>query len=160
MRIRQNMKKEPRIPFTQTGYNKVLGEKQKLLDERPDAVENLRKSREMGDLSENGYYRASRARLSYIDARLRSLERLVKLGIIVPAVQSSDTVEIGNTVTISDGKKEFSYMIVGGYESNPSNNTISHISPLGKALMGKKKLDVATMNAPAGLKTYTILDIS
>ena len=152
-------KKEARIPFTKEGFEQILAEQKKLLAERPEAVEHLRKSREMGDLSENGYYKASRQRLSFLDGRIRRVERLVKLAIIV---ESSNTgvVDIGSTVTITDGKQTFTYTIVGGYESDPTKKTISHISPLGKALMGKKVQDTAIMNAPAGIKTFTIVSIS
>ena len=76
--------RESPIPFTSEGYQKVVDEKNKLTDERPDAVDNLRKAREMGDLSENGYYKAARARLSTLDARLRSLTRLIRLAEIAP----------------------------------------------------------------------------
>jgi len=156
MRILQ---KPSRIPFTAVGYQKILDEKKKLLGERPDAVENLRKSREMGDLSENGYYKASRARLSSLDARLRQVERLIRYGSIV-ASANTGTVDIGSIVTITDGTVEQTYNIVGGYESDPSNKTISHLSPLGKALLGKKKGDMVHFSAPAGDKEYTILTIS
>lgn len=147
------------IPFTKAGYQKVLEEKASLLAQRPDAVDNLKKSREMGDLSENGYYKASRAKLSSIDARLRRVERLVRLGRIITTT-GTDHVGIGNSVTITDGTTQSIYTIVGGYESDPAQKTISHISPLGKALMGKKKNDVIEVIAPSGAKTYTIVDIS
>ena len=75
--------KEPGIPFTREGYRKVLDQQVKLKAERPDAVENLRKAREMGDLSENGYYHASKGRLSTLDSRLRHLKKLLLLGRIV-----------------------------------------------------------------------------
>ncbi len=152
-------KKEARIPFTKEGFEQIVAEQKKLLAERPEAVEHLRKSREMGDLSENGYYKASRQRLTFLDGRIRRVERLVKLAIIV---ESSNTgvVDIGSTVTIKDGEQTFTYTIVGGYESDPTKKTISHISPLGKALMGKKVHDTAIMNAPAGIKTFTIVSIS
>jgi len=152
-------KKEARIPFTKEGFEQIVAEQKKLLAERPDAVEHLRKSREMGDLSENGYYKASRQRLTFLDGRIRRVERLVKLAIIV---ESSNTgvVDIGSTVTIKNDEQTFTYTIVGGYESDPTKKTISHISPLGKALMGKKVHDTAIMNAPAGIKTFTIVSIS
>lgn len=152
-------KKEARIPFTKDGFKQILAEQKKLLAERPEAVEHLRKSREMGDLSENGYYKASRQRLTFLDGRIRRVERLVKLAIIV---ESSNTgiVDIGSTVTIKDGEQMFTYTVVGGYESDPTKKTISHISPLGKALMGKKMYDTAIMTAPAGVKTFTIVSIS
>lgn len=152
-------KKEAGIPFTRDGYQKIREEKEKLLSERPEAVEHLRKSREMGDLSENGYYKASRARLSFLDSRLRRVDRLIKLGVIVES-RASDTVDIGTRVTITDGKNRLEYTIVGGYESDPSKHTISYQSPLGKSLMGKKTDEIITVYAPSGPKSYTILSVN
>lgn len=151
-------KKEARIPFTAVGYQKILEEKAKLLSERPEAVEHLRKSREMGDLRENGYYKASRQQLSFLDARIRRVERLVKLGIIVESSQSG-VVEIGSIVTVTDGSKQYEYTVVGGYESDPSRKTVSHISPIGRALMGKKVQDIIDVHAPSRIIKYTILKI-
>lgn len=153
------IKKEARIPFTKEGFEKVLAERAKLLAQRPDAVEHLRKARAMGDLKENGYYQASRQRLSFLDSRIRRVERFIKLGIIVES-HSTESVEIGSQVTITNGTAQFSYTIVGGFESDPSQKTISYLSPLGKALIGKRKSDVVEVIAPSGKTTYTILTIS
>ncbi|OGG31275.1 hypothetical protein A3A63_01165 [Candidatus Gottesmanbacteria bacterium RIFCSPLOWO2_01_FULL_46_9] len=152
-------KKEATIPFTKNGYQKVLEEKAKLLAERPRAVEHLRKSREMGDLSENGYYKASRARLSFLDARIRRTERLVRLGRVVES-SGSGRVEIGNTVTVANGKNKYEYVIVGGYESDPSKKTISHISPIGRALLGKTANDTVEVHAPSGIIRYLVLKVT
>jgi transcription elongation factor GreA len=152
------LRKEARIPFTKEGLEKVYAEKAALLADRPDAVENLRKAREMGDLSENGYYKAARARLSFLDARLRRVERLVKLGVIVSSSQTGK-VEIGSKVTITDGLKDYQYTIVGGYESNPSEKTISYISPIGKAIFGKGVGDEVFVTAPKGIIKYIIKNI-
>ncbi|MFH0749458.1 MAG: transcription elongation factor GreA [Candidatus Gottesmanbacteria bacterium] len=148
--------KPKQIPFTTTGYQQLLDEKKKLIGERPDAVEHLRKAREMGDLSENGYYKASRARLSSLDARLRHLERLIRFGKIVESAHTG-FVDIGSTVTISDGQKEMTYTIVGGYESDPKQHTISYLSPIGKSLMGKQQGDAITVTIPSGTVRYRIL---
>ena len=147
-----------RIPFTKEGFAKILEERKKYQADRPDAVEHLRKAREMGDLSENGYYKAARARLSFVDAQLRRLDRLVKLGRIVETT-GSDNVQIGSVVTITDGQSTFEYRIVGGYESNPAHKTISYQSPLGSSLMNKKVQDQIKISVPAGIKSYTILSI-
>ncbi|OGG11552.1 hypothetical protein A2Z00_04920 [Candidatus Gottesmanbacteria bacterium RBG_13_45_10] len=152
-------KKEARIPFTREGYDKIFTQRDTLLAERPDAVENLRKAREMGDLSENGYYKAARARLSFLDSRLRRLARLVRLGVVV-ASSGSGRVEIGSNVTITDGKTTHTYTIVGGYESDPSKNTISYISPIGKALMGKREKDVVEVGIPKGIVRYTVIKVT
>jgi len=151
--------KPKQIPFTKTGYQHLLDEKKKLLEERPEAVENLRKSREMGDLSENGYYKASRARLTTLDARLRHLDRLIRFGKVVESAHTG-CVDIGSVVTISDGKKEMTYTIVGGYESDPKQNTISYFSPIGKALMGKKEKETVEVTIPSGIVVYLISSIN
>lgn len=147
-----------RIPFTKAGYQEILDEKTKLLAERPDAVEHLHKARGMGDLSENGYYHAAKGRLRGIDSRLRHLELLVRLGKIVEA-PSDGTVHFGNTVVITDGTKQYEFTVVGGYESDPTKKTVSHISPIGKALMNRKIGDSITVHAPSGAKQYTISSI-
>lgn len=147
-----------RIPFTAQGYQDVLDEKKKLLVERPEAVEHLRKAREMGDLSENGYYKASRAKLSSVDARLRHLERLIRFGKIV-ASANTGFVDIGSVVTINAGAKELTFTIVGGYESDPNKHTISYLSPIGKALMGKREKESVDVVVPSGTVTYTIASI-
>lgn len=150
--------KPKRIPFTKDGYQALVDEKAKLLAERPDAVDNLRKAREMGDLSENGYYKASRAKLSTLDARLRHLERLIRFGKIVEPTNTG-RVDIGSTVTIADGQKEHTYTIVGGYESDPNKHTISYLSPIGKALMGKQAKESIEVITPSGVLQYRVLSI-
>jgi transcription elongation factor GreA len=152
------LRKEKPIPFTREGYQKLLEEKAQLMSERPEAVDHLKKAREMGDLSENGYYKASRARLSFLDSRIRRVDRLIKLGVVV-APSTSGCVEIGTTVAIDGSNTHQEYTIVGGYESDPSKKTISYISPLGKALMGKREGDVVTVFAPKGSMQYTIAHI-
>lgn len=112
----------------------------------------------MGDLSENGYYKASRQQLSFLDSRIRRADRLIKLAKIVEPAKTG-YVDIGSTVTISDGKAEYTYEIVGGYESDPSKHTISHLSPIGRALIGKKISDVAEVHAPGGIKKYTVRSV-
>lgn len=151
-------RKEERIPYTRVGYDNLLIEHQKLLQERPDAVENLRKAREMGDLSENGYYKAARARLSFLDARIRRSERLIRLGIVVKPADTGK-IEIGCRVKFSDGKHIYEYTIVGGYESDPSKQTISHVSPIGMAMLGKKIHDSIEVPVPSGRVKYSIVEI-
>lgn len=153
-------KKPAPIPFTEEGYQEVLKQQKTFLLDRPLAVENLKKAREMGDLSENGYYKAARQRLSFIDAQLRRLERLVKLGRIVDKPVLTGVVGFGSTVTITGASLRRTFTIVGGYESNPAENSISHISPLGKALMGHKAGDTITLEAPKGTIEYVIESVT
>ena len=148
-----------KIPFTQTGLNKFTAERDKFLAERPDAVNHLQKAREMGDLSENGYYKESRARLSFIDGRLRHLERIIKDDEVVAPI-AGDTIDFGSQVKITDGQKELEYKVVGSFESDPNQKTISIKSPLGQALMGRKIGDQVTVTTPKGETSYKILKVS
>lgn len=143
-------RKEPQIPVTREGYQKLLEDRAKFLAARPEAVKNLAESRAMGDLSENGYYKASRQQLSFLDSRIRRVERLIKLAKIITPVR----------VKLSDGINEYEYEIVGGYESDPAKHTISRQSPLGRALMGKKAGDAVEVITPKGIKKYTLVSIS
>lgn len=151
-------KKEPRIPFIQAGFDKIVAEKAELEAKRPEAVDHLKKSREMGDLSENGYYKASRQQLNFIDARLRRVTRLITLAKIVSS-SGDGTAQIGSVIKLKDADKEYEYTLVGGYESDPSQHTISHQSPLGRALIGKKVGDTIVVHAPARTMTYTVLSV-
>jgi transcription elongation factor GreA len=147
------------IPFTQEGYDNIVKEQDQLLIDRVDAIGHLQKSRELGDLKENGYYQASRQKVNAIDARLRRIKFLLRYGVIKEASQS-EIVEIGSTVVLKLDGKEFSYQIVGGEESNPSEGRISHKSPLGKALIGKKVGQDAVLDVPAGKIVYSLQKIS
>ena|SRR3989344_9266821 len=148
-----------KIPFTKDGLDKVIAERDKLLAERPEAVSHLTKARDMGDLSENGYYKESRARLSFIDGRLRHFDRIIKFAEVV-APQSGGTINFGSQVVISHDQKEFNYKVVGSFESDPNQQTISIKSPLGQALMGKTVGDEISVTTPNGEIKYKILKVS
>lgn len=147
------------IPFTYRGLEKVKEEKEALLVKRKPAVENLRIAREMGDLSENGAYKAARAELSSIDSRLRHLTNLLRLG-RVQSQPTAGTIGIGSKVKLFDGKKYVEFEIVGSFESDPTLGRISHVSPLGKSLMGKGNGDKVTIQTPNGVTSYQIISVS
>ena len=147
------------IPFTPEGLEKIKEEKAILRAKRPEAVQNLRTAREMGDLSENAAYKVARAKLSSIDSRLRHLDFLINCA-RVSVVSNTGFVGIGSRVKLFDGKKQLDYKIVGSYESDPKARKISHLSPIGKAIMGKRTGDTATVTSPGGLTSYSIISIT
>jgi len=148
----------PHILFTQTGYQALFDEKKELIAKRPGAVSALSDARNMGDLSENGYYKAARAKLSYIDSRLRHLEKLIRFGKIVEP-HAADSAGFGSTVTLKDTGGIYEFTIVGKYESDPNKHTISYLSPIGKALLGKRTGDIITVSTPKGVHTYTLTSV-
>lgn len=155
VRYTQEFKK---IPFTQEGYDCMQKELVELESARPEAVATLARARALGDLSENGMYKAARARLSSIDHRRERLKDLMKLAEIT-APSGRDVIEIGSRVIVSQDGRRQTIMIVGGYESDPSEGKISHISPLGQALIKQSKGAVVTVQAPVGAIEYRVEDI-
>ncbi|MCJ7740204.1 transcription elongation factor GreA [Candidatus Microgenomates bacterium] len=147
----------PHIRFTQEGYQKIEKDILKLQEERKEAVVNLRTAREMGDLSENGAYKAARFELGGIDRQLRRLKYLLRFG-TVAQITNKGCIDFGSLVTLSDGKNELTFTLVGEYESNPAQKKLSVSSPIGKAIMGKRTGDTVTVNTPTGTINYTIVN--
>lgn len=146
-----------RIRLTQEGYDTAKRDLEVLLNKRKGAVVNLQTAREMGDSSENGAYKAARFELSGIDREIRRLKFLLRVG-IVREVTNKGYIDFGSVVTLDDGKNKITFTLVSGYESNPSEGKLSVTSPIGKAVMGKRIGDMVTVHAPAGAKTYKIVN--
>lgn len=146
------------IAFTPEGLEKIKEQKAVLIAKRPEAVQSLRTAREMGDLSENAAYKIARGELSSIDSRLRHLNHLIRSARITDKPEAG-IVGIGSSVKLFDGKKNFNYKIVGSFESDPAKSRISHVSPIGKSIMGKRKGDLANVSTPQGSSTFKIISV-
>jgi len=146
------------IPFTKDGLEDIKKKYQELQDARPEAVNNLTKSRELGDLSENGFYKASRARLSSIDNQLFRYEMMIKLA-VVDENAPADIIVLGSKVVVHDGKSEREFQIVGNYEADPTSGKITTNSPIGKALMGRKIGEKVQVSVPSGYLDLQILKL-
>jgi transcription elongation factor GreA len=158
----KNMKKtyfrRPILQFTRPGYQALQEKHERLTQQRVSAIKSLQTAREMGDLSENGAYKAARFEVSSIDRQLRHLNYQLRFGKIITHTQSS-TINFGSLVTINDGNKELTFSLVEKFESDPSKQKISLNSPLGKALFGKQTGDRIVVTSPAGIKEYTIISV-
>ncbi len=127
-------------------------------NKRPVAVTRLSDARELGDLSENSEYASAKQDLTFIDGRIAELEEILHGAKIITS-HPKGLVDVGCRVTIHlNGKKDI-FHVVGEWEADPSNKKISHSSPLGKALMGKKVGETAEVEAPAGKVLYKIIEI-
>lgn len=127
-------------------------------EKRKQIVENLEDAKKLGDLSENAEYHEARQQQGELEDRINHLENIIKNAEIVDE-KNGDAVSIGSTVEIrKDGEKESKqFMIVGSEEVDMTKNKISNISPLGKALIGKKKGDKITVTTPKGNIVYTLI---
>lgn len=104
--------------------------------DRPQAVKDVTEAVQKGDLSENAEYQEAKMRLSRIDSRIFSLKERIKNAIPIVEQTSTGRVQMGSSVTVRVRGIERTYRIVGPSETNPTQGRISHVSPLGSALMG------------------------
>jgi transcription elongation factor GreA len=127
---------------------------------RKDIADKLEFAKGLGDLSENAEYHEAREAQATLEDRIAQLEQILSHAEIV-GVHHSDVVEVGSTVHIKKAgdKTERVYTIVGSEEADTASGKISFKSPLGQALLGKKKGDDFTFNAPSGSIRYTVVSI-
>lgn len=147
------------IVVTQEGLDTLKAEFDELNNvKRPAAVARLAIAREQGDLSENSEYTDAKQNLAFIDGRIAELE-VVLHDVKVVTSHSKGQVDVGCKVTLHiNGKKE-EFTVVGEWEADPASKKISHESPLGKALLGKKVGEQVDVEAPAGTIHYKVLHI-
>jgi transcription elongation factor GreA len=129
---------------------------------RAEVAEMIAVARGFGDLSENAEYDEAKNEQSRLEAEIIDLENTIRTAIVIDDSEvSTDRVNIGTTVRVFDKglKEEEEYTIVGARESDAMNNKISNESPLGAALLGKKKGQVVKVKVPAGTIEVKIIDI-
>lgn len=129
---------------------------------RAEVAEMIATARGFGDLSENAEYDEAKNEQSRLEAQIIELENTIRTAIIIDDDDiTTDRVNIGTTVRLLDKelKEEVEYTIVGGSESDPMRNVISNESPVGSALLGKKRGEIARVQAPAGVLEFEVLDI-
>lgn len=152
-----------KIPITQGGYDALGVElKQRQQVERPRIIEAIAEARSHGDLSENAEYHAAKESQSHNEGRIAELEdKLARADIIDVSKLSGDTIKFGATVTLidEDTEKKAVWQIVGEPEADAKKGRISITSPLGRALIGKKKGSSVEVVAPGGAKAYEIAKV-
>ena len=129
---------------------------------RPDVIRAIGEAREHGDLSENAEYHAAREKQSFIEGRIKELEDLVSRAQVIDIAQmSGDQVRFGAKVLLADEdtEEEKEYQIVGAHEADIKIGRISIVSPLGKALIGKKAGDSVDVATPGGRKSFEIIEV-
>ena len=128
----------------------------------PSVIDRVSKAREHGDLSENSEYHDARAEQDLIEARIDEIEVVLAKAVVVKETRSTVKVGIGSKVLIkaTKSKKSLTVHIAGAFEGDPKNNKVSSTSPIGKALVNKKKGDKVVVKAPGGDTEYTIESIS
>jgi len=153
------MKKQ--FHLTEEGIKELRSELETLISNRPAVADTIRVAREQGDLSENAEYQAAKQDQERQETRVSELEHILKNVAVIKKPKSGDKVSHGSTVSLKSASgKEKTFTIVGTVEADPLNGKISDESPIGKALLGKKKGEEVEITTPAETTKYQVVAIS
>lgn len=152
--VEVNVKKDYQL--TRGGIEALEVEIEELKGKRREIADKIKTAREFGDLSENAEYHAAMDEHQKTEARIFEIEHIFKNVEVVEKPQNTTEVELGNTVTLKSDSGVKTFTVVGSVEANPLESKVSNASPIGAALMGKKKGDTVE----AGNTVYTITEIS
>lgn len=150
-----------KLPMTIRGKALLDAELKKLIhEERPEIIKAIEEARAQGDISENAEYESAKERQAMIEGRIAEIQgKLAGAEVIDTAAIKADRIVFGAHVTVVDLEtdEKSSYQIVGGDEADVKNGMISIMSPLSRALIGKKEGDVVTVQSPKGDREYEIV---
>ena len=151
------------VILTPEGLDKLKQEIEYLSnDKRREVAERIKEAREFGDISENSEYDDAKNEQAMLEARIATLEDKLRSASVIDASElSSDLVRVGSAVNVKDEdtSKSASYVIVGSTEADPSENKLSNESPVGKALLGRKRGDEVVITTPKGERRLKITKI-
>ncbi len=155
----------PKVTYlTDEGFKNLKEELEQLRSvERPAISRAIAEARDKGDLSENAEYDAAKEAQGMLEMRIAELESLIAHARIIDKSKiSTDSVQILNKVTLlnHNTKKQVVYTLVSEKEANLKEGKLAVGTPIGKALLGKKKGDIVEVTVPAGVIHFEILDIS
>lgn len=148
------------IQLTQKGLETLKKELVELVEvKRPKMVKRLSNARNQGDLKENSDYQNAKEALGFLAGKIEELEHVIKTAKVVTGNKDGDA-GVGTKVTVKINGSTQVFEIVGDWEADPLKKKISHTSPLGTALTGRKKGEKVEVEAPAGKILYEIVAIS
>ena len=147
--------------LSKEGLDKLRAELDEMVSvKRPEVANRIHDAKEHGDLSENAEYEDAKNEQAFVEGRIQTLEALIKNATLIDEHHTNDHVQIGSTVKVTGPDGSQSFTIVGSTEAKPTEGRISNESPVGRALLGKKKGENVTVQVPAGDIAYKIVAIS
>jgi transcription elongation factor GreA len=150
------------VYLTREGLEKMKAELEFLKStKRQELAERIEKAKELGDLRENAEYHEAKDEAAAVHGRIIELTDKIQRAAVVDDMKNSDQVSLGATVVLtSENRPDKKFILVGATEADPLQGRISNESPLGRAIIGKKRGETAEINLPAGKVVYTIEEIS
>ncbi len=150
------------MPISQTGREKLEEELEKLEVEAVDLRKRVAEARELGDLKENGEYQYGRQNLGFVEGRMGEIRgKLNRSEIKDCTLATEEKISFGSVVTVKDlkTKKRITFQLLGAYDFDLTDNSISIVSPVGKALLDHIVGDTVKVNAPRGEIQFEVLSI-
>ncbi len=151
-----------RIPICREGYEKITAELEDLKSQRPGIIQAIKEAREEGDLSENAGYHAARERQGMLEARITYINSHMPLFDMIELDNlSGEFATFGATVVVEDMDTEETrkFLLLGPDDADHKNGSISVLSPMGRAIMGKEVGDEVVVDAPRGKIDYEIMSV-
>jgi transcription elongation factor GreA len=153
----------PRVPITLEGLEKLKKDLEYLTKVAlPRNIRDIEEARAHGDITENAEFQAAKETQELLQVQINDLRsKLAVCEIVDPATTPRDRVTFGTRVLVEDlnnGERKY-YQILGPYDADPARGSISYVSPLGKALLGKEEGDDVDVETPGGLQEFTVIKI-
>lgn len=146
------------LNITREKYDELVSLRARLKKNRPKLAEEVKRLAEMGDFSENAAYQISKGRLRGLNRRLDETEYMINHAVIIKHANNG-TAQLGHTVTVEVNGKQKIYQILGSNETDPARGIISHNSPLGAALLGRRAGERVQLRLNGKIVEYKIINI-
>ena len=151
-----------KVQLTKEGFQELQEELTELVEEKlPKVVKRIAVARDKGDLSENTEYQNAKEDKEIIDARISEIEEVLKRAEVVSKTRSKTQIGLGSEVVITsvDKGNKMKITLVGEFEGDVDEGKISVVSPIGRALLGKKQGDEVAVEAPMGEIIYVVKSV-
>ena len=145
---------EKDVILTPEGYDRLVEELEQMrTTRRQEVADRIREAREFGDISENSEYDDAKNEQAMIESRIAALQEKLRMATVIEAKDlTTDVVQVGSVVHVKDEKtgKSVKYTIVGSAEAKPDEHKLSNESPVGRALIGRKRNETVAVKVPRG----------
>jgi len=153
-----------RTQLTREGFEEIEKELKELEEVKlPAVILRVETARGYGDLSENAEYHSAKEDQELIETRIADLKAVLFNSTIIKPTTKTNTIGMGSKVVVAiksgTSRRKMSLSIVGEFEADPKEGKISSVSPLGKALLNKKKDDAFEVETPSGTMKYEVVEI-
>ena len=154
---------EEQVLITKQGLKKLEAELLELRTaKRAEVAEQIREAQELGMAQVDGQYEDAKNQQAFLEGRIQEIEKMLESAELIDekAAKGSKEIRVGSTVSLkTKGGKSQTYQLVGPAEADPTQGRISHKSPVGEALIGRKRGDKVKVAAPAGNVEMTVVSV-